>query len=224
MKPYYESNGITIYHGDARELLTNFAGADAIVTDPPYKLSQEYGPFVDNDNLNAMTSIVYTAPLMLAACKPGAVAVVFYDNRLLPFGINALQRGGWKYLRTLTLYRRWGAAHKLSGWMSTSDFALVVQRPGTKPKFYGPWAHDVFTKSSPEAQSFDHPAQKPLSFVEQIVANVGGPSSFVLDPYMGSGTTLVAAKRLNLACVGIELEERYCEIAARRLDQEVLAL
>ncbi len=223
MTPYYDEDGVTIYHGDCRDVLPVIGGeVDAVVTDPPYKLSQEYSASTDSDNLLAVASIQMTAPLLLERCKAGAVAVVFYDTRIMPFALDAFRRGGWRYLRHLTLYRRAGNAHQMHGWMSTSDFVLVLSKPGGRTEFFGPWEHDTYVKSQLEPESFNHPAQKPLGFLRSIVGNVSPLGGVVLDPYMGSGTTLRAAKDLGRRAVGIEMEERYCEIAARRLQQGVL--
>ena len=149
---------------------------------------------------------------------------MFYDTRILPLALEAFRRGGWGYLRALTLYRRWGAASKMAGWMSTSDFVLVFAKPGASPKFHAPTKHDVYIKSGPESWDAKHPAQKPLDAVAHIVENVAPPEGVVLDPYAGSGVTLLAAAITGRRAIGIEIEERYCEIAAKRLAQEVLPL
>ena len=222
MKPYYEHGGIQIFHGDCREILPGLE-ADAVVTDPPYKLSQEYSPSTDADNLIAVAALQEVASLMLAAVPPGGTAGVFYDTRILPFGLDALRRGGWKYLRNLTLYRRAGNAHIFAGWMSTSDFVLILAAPGAQPKFYAPSPpHDTFVKARMEEHSAGHPAQKPVALVRSLVSNLAPEHGTILDPFMGSGTTLRAAKDLGRKAIGIEIEERYCEIAAKRLAQEVL--
>ena len=224
MKPYYDHGGITIYHGDSLDVLATVRDVDAVVTDPPFKLSQEYSASTDADNLLAVASVWPMASLLLCAARPGAVAAVVYDNRILPLGIDAFRRSGWKYLRMLTLYRRWGAACQVGGWMSTSDPVPVFVKPGAKPTFHGSCAHDVYVKSGPESEDAGHPAQKPLAFMRQLVQRLAPVGGLVIDPYMGSGTTLVAALAEGRRCIGIEQQERYCEIAAKRLQQEVLPL
>lgn len=220
MKPYYERDGIVIFHGDSVELLEGMpAGTvDAVVTDPPFKLSQEYGSSTDPDNLSGVASIWPVSRELMRVTRSGAFAAVFYDNRILPFAISVFPKAGWKYLRSLTLYRRWGQASNVYGWMSTSDPVLLFVKPGAKYEFYGECKHDVFVKEAPESVNMGHPAQKPIGFVAQIAANVTPAGGTVLDPYMGSGTTLRAAKELGLRAIGIEKEEQYCEAVARELD------
>lgn len=223
MTPYYDEAGITIYHGDAMDVLPSLCRvADAVVTDPPFKLSQTYTTSVDPDNLLAVSGVWVVAGQCAAATVPGGMAAVFYDNRVLPLGLEAFRRGGWKYLRSLTLYRRWGAASKYAGWMTTSDFVLIFANPGAKWATNGRCYHDVFVKAGPESESYDHPAQKPVEFTRQIVEILTPENGLVLDPYMGSGSTLAAAKLAGRQAIGVETEERYCEISAQRLSQCVL--
>jgi site-specific DNA-methyltransferase (adenine-specific) len=222
VKPYFEDDAVTIYHGDCREVLPTIARCDAVITDPPYKLSQSYSASVDADNLLAVASICWVAPLLRDVVTQGGFAAVYYDSRILPLCLDAFRHGGWRYLRNLTLYRRWGGASKVHGWMSTSDFVLLFHRPGLPEVYHGATYHDVFIKDGPEPDGGDHPAQKPLEFVAQILQNICPISGTVLDPFMGSGTTLRAAKDLGRKAIGIEIEERYCEIAAKRMAQAVL--
>ena len=209
----------TLYLGDCREILPTLGKVDAVVTDPPYKLSQSYSASVDADNLEAVASIWPVAAQLLSATRPGGVAVVFYDTRILPLCLQAFRGSGWRYLRALTLYRRWGQASLVHGWMSTSDFALIFAAPDAKPVFAGPYRHDVFVKDGPEAENFGHPAQKPEGFTADIIANVCPSGGSLLDPFMGSATTGAAAVRLSRRFIGIEREPAYFDIACRRIEE-----
>lgn len=221
ISPYYEDGAITIYHGNALDVLP--LSADCVVTDPPFKLSQSYAANVDADNLAAVASVTDAARLLLAGLPAGGTAAVFYDNRIMPFGLDAFRRAGWQYLRLLAFYRRWGNAHQLHGWMSTTDPVLVFAKPGGKPSFWGKWHHDCFIRSAPEVEDTGHAAQKPLGLVRQIVERLCPPNGIVLDPYAGSGTTLIAARDSGRRAIGIEIEERYCSLAVARLGQQGLA-
>lgn len=208
----------TLYLGDCRDIIPALPKVDAIVTDPPYKLSQAYSASVDADNLEAVAGIWPVAAALRTAIKPGGVAVVFYDTRILPLCLQAFRGAGWRYLRALTLYRRWGQASLVHGWMSTSDFALVFADPDAKPVLGHAPRHDVYVKATAEDVAFGHPAQKPEEFVAHIIENIGQADGIIFDPYMGSGTTGAAAVHLNRKFIGIEREPKYFDIACRRIE------
>lgn len=224
MEPYFERDGIVIYHGDCRDVLPAIPRVDAVVTDPPFKLSQSYNSNPDPENLEGVASIQDVSRMLIGNASPGTIAAVFYDNRIMPFALDVFRRPGWRYLRFLTFYRRWGNAHKMNGWMSTSDPVLLFPAPGANPTFHGKWAHDTYIRSTASKEDTGHPAQKPVEFVSQILENICPPSGLVVDPYLGSGTTAIAARLVGRRMIGIESEERYCEIAAKRLEQAVLPL
>jgi len=211
--------------GDCLERMREIpdGSVDAVVTDPPYKISQEYSANADPDNLLAVSSIWPTTAEAYRVCKPGSLMVMFYDTRILPLALAAAQHAGWKYMRALTFYRRWGNACMMNGWMSTSDFALVFYKPGQRPVFNGPAKHDVFVREKKEAESTGHPAQKPLEFVENIVRNVCPEGGVVLDMYSGSGTTGVSCAVSGRAFIGIERDPDYFEIMARRITDAATA-
>ena len=209
----------TITCGDCLEVMQGIPdkSVDMVITDPPYKLSQSYSSNVDADNLLAVSAIWVVSQELLRVSKPGAICVIFYDVRILPLCLDSMRRAGWQYLRTLTLYRRWGNAHQLHGWMSTSDHILVFCNPAGKPRFNGKWKHDVYIKDKPETETTGHPAQKPLSCFEHIIENCSTEGGSVLDVYMGSGTTAIACINTGRNYIGIEKEEKYCRIAEERI-------
>jgi len=216
------ANGIRLYEGDARDVLPTLdsESVDAVVTDPPFKLSQAYTSNVDADNLSAVASLAWAAPEMLRICRPGAIAALFYDTRILPYAMDEMRRAGWTYLRALTLYRRWGAASKMLGWMSTSDFLLIYAKPGAKFQFHSAdTKHDVYIRSSPEPESFGHPSQKPIACVEHIIDNVCPVGGVVLDPYAGTGTTLEAALNTGRRGIGVEINPAFATVIRSRVSR-----
>lgn len=208
-----------LHHGDALDVLRRFPDGcvDSVVTDPPYKLSQEYSSNADPDNLLAVASLLQVAPEMFRVAAPGALCAMFYDTRILPLALHAMKDAGWKYLRALTFYRRWGNAHKLAGWMSTSDFILIFAKPGEPYRFGGDWRHDVYVRDKKEPTPFGHPAQKPLDAMRHLVGNITPVGGTVLDPYMGSGTTGEAALLGGRNFIGIELSQHFHTIASERM-------
>lgn len=218
-EPYYSGHGVELYLGDASEVLPTLGvtDADAVVTDPPFKLSQEYAAGVDPDNLVAVASIWPVFPALLACCRPGAVAAVFYDTRILPLALRAIPTAGWRYLRALNFYRQWGRCSLVHGWMTNSDFILLFQKPGGKAIFHGQPRHDTIIRRAPDGVGRDHPGQKPVDAVGHLVERLCPPGGLVLDPYLGSGTTAAVAAVQGRRCIGIEQEERYLEGAAKRM-------
>ena len=194
---------------------------DLIVTDPPYKLSQTYSNIIDADNLSSVASILKSFPEMHRVLKPGRYLVCYYDNRLLPFLFEAVRNMPLIYTRSIYLYRKWGQAHRVSGWMRTTDPVAFFIKPGTQ---FTPndtshaTHHDCYVKTRAEQINTHHPAQKPLGMVQDIIKWCSNPNELVLDPYSGSGTTCLAAKLLQRNYMGIDTSQEYCEMARCRLD------
>ena len=209
MTPYYEQDGITIYHGDCREWMP---ACGCIVTDPPYGISHP-------------TDYKSRGRSNLAVCKD--YSAVFGDTEAFdPALVLSLKRP--------TIL--WGANHyadKLpnsSGWLvwdkcrgetldqSTAELAWTDCVFGVRV-FRQLW--DGFRRDSKD--NLVHPTQKSTELMRWCLSFKWAPQGVVLDPFMGSGTTLRAAKDLGRKAIGIEIEEKYCEIAAKRLDQQVLS-
>lgn len=186
MKPYYEHAGITIYHGDCREVMPDVSGADLVLTDPPYP---------DNDR------VIWTDFAEVVGVLPVVRSFVFWDASA-PFELPYTARHIW---------------HKPNG-QSSKQYECVYELHGGKPCKVFRIAAILPNYIQYAAECVDHPTQKPLKLIRRLI----GKAACILDPFMGSGTTLVAAKDLGRRAIGIEIEERYCEIAAKRLSQEVL--
>ena len=223
MKPYYEHAGVTIYHGNADEVARGLTW-DALLSDPPYginyngdssRFTRRASPWWDNvDN-----SKVRNGGRVHGDAKPfdpsGWIvgpAILFganhYADKLPP-------SGGW-----LVWDKRLGVEDMADkGWpMSEAELAWTNVR-GSVRVFRNLWSG--LLRDSEKGEHY-HPTQKPVRLMEWCLQFL--PNGVVLDPFMGSGTTLVAAKNLGRKAIGIEIEERYCEIAAKRLAQEVMPL
>ena len=210
MEPYYQDDAVTIYHGDCREVLPTLGKVDLVLTDPPYGMGfrsnyryERHDHVVGDD---AMPVDIISAAVRLAT----RAAYVFcrWDNlgeMPPPRSVLAWVKNNW----------------------SMGDLQHEHGRQWEAVCFYPKDAHE-FIRRIPDVIYADrtgnglHPTEKPVSvMVALIAANVGAT---ILDPFMGSGTTLRAAKDLGRKAIGIEIEERYCEIAARRCAQEVIDL
>lgn len=241
MKPYFERGGLTIYHGDCFDVLPHLADVDAVITDPPYSSggafrgdrmlqtsekyvhaeTKAYRPEFAGDNRDQRSFLAWCALWLTAArhaSKPGAAVACFIDWRQLPTLTDALQAGGWLWKGVAVWSKKYGRPNP-AGFSSACEY-LAWGTNGPAPE-RDTYPAGIFECASPRER--DHIAQKPLP-VMQWACRLVLPGSLILDPFMGSGTTLRAAKDLGCRAIGIESDERYCEVAAERLAQESLEL
>lgn len=204
MKPYYEQDGITIYHGDCLEIVP-LVRASAIVTDPPYGMSYRSGWS------EATVSGDETADVRDAVLRA-------WGGAALVFGRWSVPRPAGTRVRLVWDKGEWPGMGDLRLPWGPSDEEIYVIGDG----FTGKRTGTVLRVNRVGAALADHPTEKPVALLQRLIDAC--PAGVILDPFMGGGTTLVAAKRLGRKAIGIEIEERYCEIAARRLAQGVLPL
>ena len=224
MKPYYEHAGITIYHGDCREVLPQLE-AESIVTDPIWP--------------NSVFDDVNPQQLLAQALQdaPGQRVVIHLGCDSDPRFLEAVPKR-WPFLRTCWLdYARPSYKGRI---LYGSDVAYVfgtppppaqgrmvlpgkcmAQRTGEKiqREIGGPTSAQKNYRRNKQTVGRAHPCPRRIQHVQWLVKFFAGSS--LIDPFVGSGTTLLAAKRLGIPAIGIEIEEKYCEIAAKRLSQEV---
>ena len=224
MKPYYDDGkGIVIYHGDCREILPTLASVDdlVLVTDPPYGVGLEnssgsggqhglvkgaYLSYVDSYE-NFLSSVIPALAVCVKICRRGLV----FTGPHIWEQPKATAIGG--------IYCPAGAGRHQWGFKTF----LPVLLYGVAPNLHKGAQPNTIASSEP-AEKNGHPCPKPLGWMKWAVGLASMPHETVLDPFMGSGTTLRAAKDLGRRAIGIEIEEKYCEVAARRLSQEVLQL
>lgn len=206
MKPYYEDSdsGIQIFHGDCREVLPTLESVDLVLTDPPYPKEFDYVWDVLAD---------FCPPVI----RDGGSLITLLGHYQLPRVIDALRRT-MKYHWTCFLPNAGGITPIMHGYGVKVNFkpALWFVKPPFRPFAI---VDDQLDRAGKWAKSL-HKWGQPVMYGP--IAKLVGETGTVLDPFMGSGTTLRAAKDLGRKCIGIEVEEAYCEIAAKRLEQGVL--
>lgn len=209
--PYYEDDRVTLYHGDCREL-TNWLEADVLVTDPPYGVAyQSHKPAHERGFFDEIANDRDTSARDLALDAWG--------NR------PALVFGSWKMPKPVGTHTvlTWdkgdasGMGNLSVPWKPNTEEIYVLgggfvgKRDGAVLR-----GHTVVTWAS---KGREHPNMKPVSLMSALIAKTVG---VVADPFAGSGSTLVAAKRLGRKAIGVEIDEAYCEVIANRLSQGVL--
>lgn len=205
MKHYYQKDGITIYHGSCMDIMPQLDDVDAVVTDPPYGVGVAYNEFDDSQrNLIDLVSDAIPECRRVAkrvALTPGQSNLWHYPPADWVLA--------WVYM-TGTNQSKWG----FTVWQPILVYGPCPYREanlGARPDVIK--ITDGFNKSS----VVDHPCPKPPKCWRKIIERVT-LSGTILDPFLGSGTTLVVAKQLGRDAIGIELDEKYCEVAANRLE------
>lgn len=236
MRPFFERDGIRIFHGEALEILPTLANLDAIVTDSPYSSGgafrsdralptavkyQNTGsaalPEFSGDHRDQKSFAFWsTMWLMIArrACKPGAPVMTFTDWRQLPVTTDAVQAAGWTWRGIATWSKRYGRA--VQGRFSSAAEFVVWGSNG--PMKNGPASPAGVFECQPPRNKV-HIAQKPVEVMSWLLKIIHSGST-ICDPFMGSGSTLLAAHLAGLSAIGIDADERSCELAATRLAQQ----
>ncbi|AWH13776.1 methyltransferase [Mycobacterium phage DillTech15] len=211
-EPYYQDDQVTLYHGDCLEI-TEWLAADVLVTDPPYGMSYQSGQRAEKFQAIAGDKDVQ--------CRDRALAVWGTERPAAVFGTWRVAKPA--NVRQCLIWDKRGAGPGMG------DLTTAFGTSHEEIYLIGHWAKRstrrgsvITTESSPSVLTsrIGHPTPKPIGLMETIIA--AAPEGVVADPFAGSGSTLVAARNLGRRAIGVELEERYCEIAAKRLDQMCL--
>jgi site-specific DNA-methyltransferase (adenine-specific) len=213
MQPYYQDSAVTIYHGDCREVLPMLDGVDLILTDPPYGINHptdyaargrgnrarthDFKPVFGDDAEFNPTALLSIAPCVLWGAN---------------YYVDKLPTGNW-LVWDKRVREGVGVNDQADGELAWTNAVKGVRI--FRHMWNGMW------RDSERGESY-HPMQKPAALMRWCLSKAGKPP-LIGDPYCGSGPVLRAAKDLGLRAIGIEIEEQYCEIAASRMAQEVLA-
>jgi DNA modification methylase len=229
MTPYYDDGVVTIYHGDCREIVPSLrrSSVGSVITDPPFFMpATHYSSRVEwprswgdamvlgqwwADTLTCLTSVMHQTGSLAVFCD-GASYPVFYPPMYRIFddvGLAVWDKGRigmgrpWRKQHELIAHGRWG-----SSWWAENEQGIS----------------DVLKFTTIPSVDRQHPVDKPVPLLARLVSLLAPDDRPLLDPFCGGGSTLLAARREGRSAIGIESEERYCEVAARRFDQQVLDL
>jgi site-specific DNA-methyltransferase (adenine-specific) len=221
MMPYYDDGTCAIYHGDCREVLSELQElVGLVIADPPYGIRSD----TNSAARRGMRIAVGTHwPPVAGDDQPFDPTSLLRFPRLVLWGAN-------HYADRLPPSPTWLVWDKVGdlprkravGFNDSADCEMAWTNLGGPARLFRHQWMGYFRAS--EARDRFHPTQKPVSLMRWIIGRWSQPGDMILEPYMGSGPVLRAAKDLGRRAIGIEIEERYCEIAAKRLGQEVLAL
>ncbi len=215
MTPYYEEDGITIYHGDCREILPSIAVVPhRVLTDPPYGISYSANRGASTPSIASGTVIGDDVPFDPTWLLEYGRCVIFGAN----YFAHLLPPGGW-IVWSKVQDNRWATGPSSRRSLAEVAWTNCHQHVALFNCF---WAGSPLYRLGEDRGSQLHPTQKPLSLMRWIVERTTKLEQLILDPYMGSGPVARAAADCGRRYVGIEIDERYCEIAAKRLAQGVL--
>ena len=248
MKPYYQDEWVTIYHGDCREILPELPEVDLVVTSPPYNVGKEYELGTSRAEYCTLLSDFFTAlkPSMASDGRVclnipptmGSHNVIFSPYKLC---LDAFFEAGFN-LRDIVTWNQcnsgndtaWGSFASASApWLRHQVENIILGYKDQWKKLskgistitnrqFTLWTVDHWTFAV--ARNSQHPAPFPEELPVRCIHLFSYSEDTILDPFLGSGTTAIVAKKLNRKCVGIEIEEKYCEIAAKRCQQMVMDL
>lgn len=242
MKPYYQDEWVTIYHGDCREILPELPKVDLVLTDPPYLNMGEslivppsQTGVVKGKSITRTIGDEWGASLgwiedIRDVVKFGILVFCsFHSVDMIPLALG----DKWKKIILITWHKR-NAPHSLRNRPHyTTEFVWALERESNLawneldslydiPKLATGCMASKERFVDAEGRAI-HPTQKPELLISELI-KCASTDMIILDPFLGSGTTAYCAKKLNRKCIGIEIEEKYCEIAAKRCSQQVMNL
>jgi len=217
---FYHDDLTAIACGDCRLVLPKLPKVDLVLTDPPYVVSAKGCGLAGNRQyLKDITETGIDGGFDVSLLDGFEDWFCFCGKQQLAEIIAAAECGNWMLIT-------WGKTNPMplvnSNYLPDTEYIVHKWSKGRLFGAYADKSRFVVTKNA--KSGFDHPTVKPVAVVLKCINLGTEKGDTILDPFMGSGTTLRAAKDLGRRAIGIEREEKYCEIAARRLQQEVLAL
>ena len=238
MDPYYEDEAVVLYHGDCRDILPHLDAnsIDAVITDPPYavdkhgemlgQISANYHEkgthsrgYADHDR-EAFAALLDPAfHEMHRVLRAGGPCLTFGGTRTMHQIATFAEAAGLEVLDLLIFNGGGTYAKSKTTLVPAHEPATLLRKPG-KPREINPKRNKTNLIHSPKGkQASAHPTTKPAAWMDYTVDLLTTPGQIILDPFTGSGSTLVAAKSLGRKAIGVEKYESFCELTAQRLAQ-----
>lgn len=212
MSLYYQDDWVTLYHGDCITEHREWLSADVLVTDPPYGIGWKIG------NHPKRGSVAHAGIQNDQDTEArDAVLAAFMPKPALAFGAWSQQLATSKQTLVWRKPSDSGVIGSTTGFRRDTELIFLV---GAWPKRAAAWSSVLSTDAGMGSYLSGHPHSKPVSLMEALIKRC--PEGVIADPFAGSGATLVASKLLGRKVVGVEIEEKYCEVIAKRCQQEVL--
>ncbi len=233
MKPYYQDEWVTIYHGDCREILPELEKADLIITSPPFNLGDDHhtNSFRHNPYPDDMPEVEYQEwqVEILNSLYGNVLATgsLFYQHKnrikdgLLISPYQWLFKTKWLIKQEIVWENRSHNFDPIRFLPKTERIYWLAKSPSTR--LVNVLRLEDLWRITPEGTKGVHTRAYPQEIPERIISCFPA-ADLIFDPFLGSGTTAYCAKKLNRKCIGIEIEEKYCEIAAKRCSQGVFDL
>lgn len=249
MKPYYEDDLVTLFHGDCREILPTLGSVDHVITDPPYSehvhssarrnrmksANDRGGKYGADLRRNIDLGFTHLDADLRAFCADqfaGLVrrwALVFSDIESAHLWRTDMQDHGLKYVRT-GIWHKQGSTPQFSGDRPANavEAITVAHGPG-RTRWngggrHGFWSVPIVLERGKSGEARVHTTQKPLSLMAALIADFTDSGELILDPFGGSGTTALAAAHAGRRCVVIEQQEKYADVIATRMQNRNLTL
>jgi site-specific DNA-methyltransferase (adenine-specific) len=229
MNPYYSDESVTLYHGDALDVMPQLTPGtvDLVLTDPPYvigavsagNMASKSGGWFDMMNSAGWFTSWYRQVDRLL--RHTGSMWTFCNWRSLPVVMRAAIDAGMPIVSTMVWDKQWIGPGGSQGLRPSYEMCAVLPKPGFAVPNRG--TADVWQHKVGSYKPNGHPAEKPVPLFSRIITTAAVPKDgLILDPFSGSGTTAIAAQAHGIRCIAIEAEERWCELIASRLDQGVL--
>jgi site-specific DNA-methyltransferase (adenine-specific) len=220
-QPFHQQQGITLYHGDCLSILPTLpaASVDFVLTDPPYLVNYRgrwdsaRSPIAGDDSAGWLLPAYRELYRLL---KPDSFLVTFYGWPHADLFVSAFKTAGFRLVSHLAFIKNvWGLGRFTRG-QHENAYVLAKGRPKAPTSGISDvieWTRDTDGL---------HPNQKPIGALHPLMRAFAPESGTVLDPFMGSGSTLIAARDFGLTAIGIDCDQRWCRYAASRLSQGLL--